>query len=85
MATKLSKTQKEVVRLMREGWQVGKSVGIKPRAWMQNGGIGRGGESKTLNSNTFFALLDKKLIHETAEKYSIKKYDLTDFGKSIEL
>ncbi len=82
---KLSKTQKEVIQLMREGWQAGWTVGIKPRTRIQNGGIGKGGESKTLNSNTFFSLIDKKLIEQTGERYPSKKYDLTELGKSIDL
>jgi len=52
---KLSKTQLEVLRLMNEGWELGRNNdgGWGGRQWwMQKGGLGYGGDDKTINSAT---------------------------------
>ncbi len=75
---KVSKTQEEVLRLMAEDWELGTTGGFEPRYWLQKGGIGRSGESKTVSSATFFALWDKGLIEKESAKFPFTYYKLTD-------
>jgi len=59
-------TQKEVLEMMRSGWELGQSTGVRDnRCWLQQGGVGRGGEAKDVHSGTVKALLRRKLIHFT--------------------
>lgn len=81
---KLSKAQGEVVRLMREGWELGKSEGMSGGAWLQKNGVGRGGETKTISISTYLALYTKRII---AGEYTFptSKYSLTELGKNVQL
>jgi hypothetical protein len=85
MSIKLSDNQKEVIKLMREGWGLGKSNGLSTRSWLQKNGIGRGGEAKTISNNTFLSLVKKKLIAQKKYDFPTATYILTELGKTIEL
>lgn len=84
---KLSDAQKEVIRLMREGWELAISYGLYSGSWMQSNGIGNGGNSKDVRFNTASALIDKKLIADNgrSKKLSDKYFSLTELGKTIEI
>jgi hypothetical protein len=66
----LTPRQREVIELMDSGWQLGLSSkfitlhSTTPRAWLQKGGCGRGGETKDVNMKTFYALCDKGLLEQ---------------------
>ena len=57
-----TKAQRHVLDLMRSGWQLGQSGGIDPRAWMQEGGLGRGGPSEAVHIRTLIGLHQRGLI-----------------------
>ncbi len=84
---------KETIKLMREGWGLGKSHSFhtsspKIRVWIQQGGIGKGGKSKNLRKQTIGSLLLLDLIKagETAPYgTNTTEYHLTEKGKSIQL
>jgi len=82
---KLSKNQLEVLRLMSEGWELGRSHGFDGDRpwWMQKGGLGRGGDSKKVNSNTTFSLYKKGLIYKPDPKteFPTEHWALTEKGK----
>jgi hypothetical protein len=61
---KLSPIQKEVVDKLRNGWELGRATSGRGyhRVWMQTPGLGRGGESETIPTGTFFALYRKGVI-----------------------
>ena len=61
---KLSKAQQEILDLINSGWELGRYGGIEPRYAIQKGGLGYGGEAKTVNSKTIWALLKHKLIKQ---------------------
>lgn len=82
---KLSQKQSEVIRLMREGWELGHSCKMEGRSWIQKGGIGKGGNFKNVNSNTFQAIYDRKLIVAIERSFPTHKYALTELGKNCEL
>jgi len=83
---KLSNKQKEVIKLMREGWEMGKGTSyFHSAARLQKGGIGCGGDVYKMSLNTFNALVDRLLIVESGRKYPSFIYTLTELGKSIEL
>ena len=80
---KLSKAQKEIVGLMKDGWELGHSQGMHPRAWIQKGGVGRGGDTMKMSMSTFHVLLDKNLVELSLKSFPTSKYNLTELGKSI--
>lgn len=62
---KLTPTQEEVVKLMKDGWELGRSDKYPNdgHSWkLQKGGIGKGGEVKRLNGRSCQNLWDKKVI-----------------------
>ena len=70
MTLRLSKTQIEVVNLMREGWELGASSGFDYYAWLQKDGIGKGGPTKRVSGATVHALWKKKFIFVLKTHYS---------------
>jgi len=64
---KISPKQRELLMLIGDGWEIGISTGFKPRAWIQKGGLGRGGEAKDVHFNTFHSLRVKGLIAQNNE------------------
>lgn len=59
---KLTKAQQHVVARMKEGWSLGLDTGLKPWAWLQQDGLGRGGATENVNLNTFSGLERRKVI-----------------------
>lgn len=59
---KLSKAQIEVLTLMNDDWTLCASGGFNARAWLQKGGCGCGGPTKTISVATKQALFDRELI-----------------------
>ena len=83
-SVRLSKTQEEVVTLMREGWELGQTSGWDHRAWLQKDGIGKGGPTKRVSSSTFHALWKKKVIVEKKRGYPTTTYRLDSFMEKWE-
>ena len=53
----------EILERMRNGWELGlSSCGMHSRAWIQKGGLGRGGESATVSRYALRRLRQKGLI-----------------------
>lgn len=59
---KISDTQKHVLQRMADGWALGTSSGFHTSAWLQEKGLGRGGEVEYIRISTVFALQTKELI-----------------------
>lgn len=79
MAKALSKTQQEVVDLMRDGWQLGTAGGFSAtHPWLQKGGCGRGGKSKSISMSTFSALFRAGIIEKDTFKYPVQTYRLNE-------
>ncbi len=75
---KLTASQQRVVDLMGEGWALGISAGIGSRAWLQWGGLGRGGTTENVRITTFHALYSKGVIKGLGRKWPISEYVLTE-------
>lgn len=75
---KLSKTQQEVVALMREGWELGRSTTMGGRTWLQNGGIGRGGEVKRVSAATATALSRAGVIVSNGYNFPVETFRLKE-------
>ena len=78
MAKKLSKTQQEVVDLMRDGWEFGVSLTFDGGCWLQKGGCGRGGETKRVSSNTLVSMRNSGLIVCSSSKFPLAIYKLAE-------
>lgn len=83
--SKLTEPQKDIIRLMKSGWQLGKSRSMfnRERAWLQYNGIGKGGESKQVNKATFEKLRDNGLIEQTDCETMHTIWELTEEGLKI--
>jgi len=83
---KLSKTQSTVIKLMREGWEMGRSTSFNDnRIWLQKNGIGRGGETFEVRFNTYSALGNRELIKLKEQRFPTSLYELTEIGKMVTL
>lgn len=80
---KLSKTQTEAIKLMRNGWELGISGSLYNRAWLQKGGCGKGGESKKLSFATFESLRRQGFIERHEFRYPTQTYRLTTTGQCL--
>ncbi|KKL04120.1 hypothetical protein LCGC14_2619280 [marine sediment metagenome] len=77
MTVRLSKTQMEVVNLMREGWELGVGCAFGDyRSWLQKGGIGKGGPTKHISGATTHALWKKKVIIISKDEFPTRIYKL---------
>ena len=79
----LSPTQIEVISLMNQGWELGRSEGFFPGAWLQKDGLGKGGTSKSISIATLHSLQVKGYIKNVKHDYPNNHYDLTDKGKGF--
>ena len=80
---KISEVQARVLYLMNNDWELGYRDGFYTSAWLQKGGCCYGGKTQDIRINTFFALLNKKLIEENKKGFPITTYKLTEKGKGI--
>jgi hypothetical protein len=80
----LSKTQRDVIDLMKNGWQLATNGGIDGGAWIQKGGAGRGGESKTVNMQTVHGLYLRGVIRQAGKGPGIGHvYALTEKANGL--
>ena len=80
----LSKTQAEVVELIRQGWELGVSYGFEHHAWLQKDGIGKGGPTKRISGATVHALWKKKVIVVSKSGFPTTIYRLVSFMEKWE-
>ena len=85
---KLSKTQLEIIQLMKEGWELGRdgsSCYGGRQWWMQKGGLGYGGEDKTVSSATAWKLYHLGLICKPNPnlEFPTEHWALTEAGKNV--
>lgn len=78
---KLTAPQLRVLRLMRDGWELGIDVGYDGKARLQYGGIGRGGESVPARRDTIRSLSQRKLVEYSIRQYPTQRYQLTALGR----
>lgn len=73
---KLSKTQQDVVDLMKNGWELGSTMTFEGGCWLQENGCGRGGNTERVSNSTVHALLNKGIICEKKAKFPLRTYKL---------
>lgn len=81
MGPKLSKAQIDVLQAIIDGFEIGISMAFDAHVLLQHGGIGRGGESRRVNLNTFHALKDKGLIEKAKVEFPTARYRITAAGR----
>lgn len=82
---KLTETQIEVIKLMRKGWQLGCSLTMDSRTWIQKDGVGRGGETKKVSKSVFHGLKDRGVLECVDNDFPTAKYNLNELGKTCKL
>ena len=70
-------TQKEILRLLSEGWELGVDMGIDGSWWMQRNGLGHGGPSRQVHASSALALRRKGLIKQVSRIFPTARYELT--------
>jgi hypothetical protein len=82
---RLGHRQIEVLRMMADGWELGLYRSLHGHWTLQEGGLGRGGETKRVGHPTAFGLYDKGLIDGTTDpdKLFLDRYSLTEKGKDF--
>lgn len=80
---KLSKAQTQVVAKMKEGWQLGRDNTATGGWWLQKDGLGRGGDTITVNGNSAHALFKSGVIQEKKWGFPTSLWELTKYGKSV--
>jgi hypothetical protein len=80
---KLSLIQLSVLIHLNTGWELGHNRGYGSRAWIQKGGVGKGGKSKTISQATFTVLLQMKAIEMWDGGYPTDKYCISESGKEL--
>ncbi len=73
---KLSKTQQEIVDLMRSGWELSASMTFDRRTHLQKGGTGRGGEMKGVSGATLHALWKAGVIKVRTTGFPFEIFEL---------
>ena len=79
---KLSPAQADVIDRMTNGWELGVSVTMNGRAWLQKGGVGKGGETKAVSISTLSALSHLGLIVRAKDGFPTVVYSLTPAAKA---
>jgi hypothetical protein len=74
MTSKLTKAQQGAFDLMLAGWELGVSKSLGGRCWLQKGGVGKGGESKTIRSDWVTIFRDSGRIVLVEQGYPVDKY-----------
>lgn len=83
---KLSDKQKEVIRLMRDGWLLTKPSLYNRFYDTLKPALEKEGELKYIHSRIFSKLHDFKIIsYVGTDKQELSTYKLTDLGKTIQL
>ncbi len=80
---KPSKAQKNVLLLMKHGWELCKSSTMSGRSWLQENGCGKGGKTQEVNGNTFFALSKRGWIGCSKRSFPTSCYAITGRGLNV--
>lgn len=81
---KLTPKLKEILVLMKSGWQLGKSKALSCHWWLQKDGCGKGGEAKIIDGRVrVINLWREKLIESDGYGFPTETYHLTEKGKRI--
>lgn len=75
---KLTKTQQEVVDLLKQGWELAIGRDFHGGCWVQEGGIGRGGRARNIRSDTAHALVKKGVVRCVSRKFPTSVYVLKE-------
>ena len=78
---RLTNKQKEIIKLMQDGWELGFDNHAN-NVWIQKNGVGYGGDSVNMRMSTFKSLQSMELIFGEYH-FPVSKYHLTDLGKNI--
>ena len=84
MARALTEKMIEILkRAVDEGFEIGLDCTMNGRAWAQKGGLGKGGPSMKIHTNTFDSLERRGLIEinlRFREKFPTRHYRVTKEG-----
>lgn len=73
---KLTEAQEHVVTRLKEGWELGWSLTMDGRVWLQKDGVGRGGITEKVSTATAKALRDAGVIVCDKREFPSSRYRL---------
>ena len=79
---KLSVRQKDVLTKLSEGWELGSMSTYDGGWWMQENGLGRGGNYLTVHSSTAHSLCKAKLIYRKKYSFPRSLWQITEAGRA---
>lgn len=86
MTPTLSQPQKEIIRKLRNAWELGCYKRYCGGNWsLQQGGLGKGGDVIRIKAQTAKKILEYKLIEEEESNCMVVKYHLSELGKTINI
>jgi len=68
---------------MSEGWELGVSSSLDSHIWLQQDGLGRGGNTENVHTNTFNGLYTRRLIEQKKRSFPSRLWGLTEAGKTV--
>ena len=76
--SKLAYAKRPVIDRINEGWALGFSTGLEPRAWWQPHGVRLGGRSEDVHLNAFVLLQRLGLIKAVGWEFPSPTYVLVE-------
>lgn len=71
------KNQNQILKLINNGWEFGKSK-LTGECWIEEGGIGSGGNKVGIHGNMFNSLYKKGIILSTGTGFPVELFKLSE-------
>ena len=73
----LTPAQQHVVDRMRAGWALGLTLTPTGHSWLQQGGLGHGGPTEPVHTNTLHALYRRGVLQSGRRVFPVEEFHLT--------
>lgn len=84
--TKITPARLAVLMKLADGWEaaISRRIGdfAKERAWLQHGGIGKGGKADTIRRDILDAMRDAGLIKAERADHATTVFNITEAGRA---
>ena len=72
----LSPAQQHVVERLRSGWALSLTLTPTGHYWLPQGGLGRGGATESVHTNTAYALRIRGVIQSIRRAFPVEEFQL---------
>jgi len=82
MNERLTPLMRDVLGKLADGWELGHALTRNLSfTWLQDGGLGKGGEMRQISTRTFHALFNRGYIYQLDTSWHVEGYWLTEEGE----